>query len=409
VVNGQNVSSETDPAIYEPVNPTDLPRIEAAEVLSGNRDGIHVEPPGTDRKFNRYGASFVDDPDEVGLFPGGLGPAPYVYPPNYAAVIHEATLVGYRTILTGGHQFFTDQAYVLPEEIQHQLDRISSSDSFSNEETGLRPTNRERCFRFDPGGRTSRYLEGNVVVLCSDEPFSYGSFLFRVLPKVMEMRRSGLSGTPCIAFVQPKPFKDLLNLCGVSSESILPHDVRAVTRIERAIVPSMRNPHAYLDPASLELFAELRTLYGTQPKRRRIYVSRVGLNNSGRGASRIMTNETDLIARLRVMHFEIVEPETLSVRDQIMTFSAASIVVGPSGSGLFNTMFCHPGTKVIDIQSEPQWIYSYTGMYSSLSLDYGIFIGKPDPADTKPVHREFAVNIEALTNRIRSFMAEGIF
>jgi len=44
---------------------------------------------------------------------------------------------------------------------------------------------------------------------------------------------------------------------------------------------------------------------------------------------------------------------------------------------MYNTMFCHPGTKVIDIQSEDHWIYSYTGMYASLELNYGIFVEDP--------------------------------
>jgi len=74
---------------------------------------------------------------------------------------------------------------------------------------------------------------------------------------------------------------------------------------------------------------------------------------------------------------------------------------------LFNVMFCHPGTKVIDIQSEPHWIYSYTGMYSSLRLEYGVFIGRPDPEDTKPVHRRFTVNIDALCERILFFSEEA--
>jgi len=62
---------------------------------------------------------------------------------------------------------------------------------------------------------------------------------------------------------------------------------------------------------------------------------------------------------------------------------------------------------VIDIQSEHHWIYSYTGMYASLKLEYGIFIGRPDPEDTKPVHRRFTVNIDALCERILSFSGEA--
>ncbi len=406
MLSSAEVTSEIDSDIYELVNPTDLPRIEPSDVISGTSNGICIQSTDTRREFDRYSAAFVDDPDNVGLFPGGIGPATYFYPPAYTAVIHDATLVGYRTILTGDRQFFTDQAYVWPEEIEHQLHRLSNPDPFSNEETRLRPTEREGRFRFDPGDRPLRQLEGPVAVLCSDEPFSYGSFLFRVVPKLMNLRQLGLSDLPCLVYTQARSFIDLLNLCGVASESIIPHDVRAVTRIDRAIIPGMRNPHAYLDPASLELYAELRSLYGTPHSRRRIYVSRLSLNKSGRGSSRIMTNESELIGRLKDMRFDIVEPENLSVRDQIMAFSSASIVVGPSGSGLFNTMFCHPETKVIDIQSEPQWIYSYTGMYASLGLDYGIFIGRPDPADTKPVHRQFTVNIEALIKRVRSFIAE---
>jgi capsular polysaccharide biosynthesis protein len=227
--------------------------------------------------------------------------------------------------------------------------------------------------------------------------------LFRVVPKVKAIRDLDLTDAPCIAYAEQKPFMDLLNLCGIPAANIQLHDINAVTRIDRAIIPCLRDPHAYLDPESFDLFAELRASFGVRPTGRKLYVSRFGLNKTGRGASRIMVNEGELITRLEAMGFDIIEPENLSVRDQILAFSSASIVVGPSGSGLFNTMFCHPGTKVIDLQSEPQWIYSYTGMYSSLKLEYGIFVGKADPADTKPVHRQWAVNIDALIARILAF------
>jgi capsular polysaccharide biosynthesis protein len=390
---------------YEVINPLDLPRMERAELFSRAVDGIYLEGAGKTRKFHRYGAAFVDDPDQVGLFSGGIGVQPYWYPPAYTAGISNATLVGYRTILTPNKQFFTDEAYAEPEFFQHRLRRISRSDSFSNEATGLRPTDRERYFEFDPGDRASRHVEGNVVVLSSDEPFSYGSFLFRVVPKAKAIRDLGLIDTTSIAYASQEPFMDLLNLCGISKETIQLHDINAVTRIDRAIIPCLRNPHAYLDPESCELYAELRARYGERPTGRKVYVSRLSINEEG-WSTRIMANEGELIARLETMGFDIIEPEHLSVREQIRTFSSASMIVGPSGSGLFNTMFCHPGTKVIDIQSEPQWIYSYTGMYSSLKLEYGIFVGKADPTDTKEVHRRWTVNIDALITRIQSFLSE---
>ena len=404
-VDGIQVARATGLDVYEAINPLDLPRIPRSELFARGTDGIIVEGAGTKREFLRYGASFLDDPDQVGLFSGEVGLAKYYYPPAYTAAVSDATLVGYRTILTPNKQFFTDEGYADPSVFQIQLQRISKPGSFANEATGLRPTDRERYFEFDPGERASRHVEGNVVVLCSDEPFSYGSFLFRVVPKIRAVRDLGLMDTTCIAYAIQKPFMDLLNFCGLSKDTIQLHDVNAVTRIDRAIIPCLRDPHAYLDPESCELYAELRQRYGEPPSGRKVYVSRLSLNKAG-WSTRIMANEAELIATLKAMGFDIIEPERLSIQEQIKAFSSASIIVGPSGSGLFNTMFCHPATKVIDIQSEPQWIYSYTGMYASLQLNYGIFVGKADPNDTKEVHRRWAVNIKALTDRIHSFMAE---
>ena len=71
---------------------------------------------------------------------------------------------------------------------------------------------------------------------------------------------------------------------------------------------------------------------------------------------------------------------------------------------MFNSVFCHPGTKVIDIQSEPQWIYSYAGMYSSLGLRWGIFVGKADVIADQPFHRPWDVNIDALIARVEAFL-----
>ena len=77
--------------------------------------------------------------------------------------------------------------------------------------------------------------------------------------------------------------------------------------------------------------------------------------------------------------------------------------MAPSGSGLFNAAFCHPGTKLIDIESEPHWIYAHAGLLASCGLRYGIFVGVVDSADTRAVHRRWSVDIPALLDRVRRF------
>jgi len=394
-----------DQRIFTAVKPTDLPRLTRAELFDGESDGIHVSGADKVRTYHRYGATFVDDPDGVGLFSGGIGVSAYEYTPVFTAAVRNAVLCGYRTLLTTDGRFFSDEGYADVGLFENQLRRLSRPDEFSNEMTGLAPTAEHGRFRFNSNGRIRRHIEGTATVLCSDEPLSYGSFLFRVVPKIVGLRELDLLDMPCVAYAHQKPFMDLLNLCGIPAANIVLQDLRGLTSIERAIVPCMRAQHTYFDQESVALFKEIRTLYGEPQSTRRIYVSRRTLNSEG-WSTRILANESELIAALSDAGFDIIEPERLPVREQIRTFSSASMVVGPSGSGLFNTVFCHPGTRIVDIQSEPQWIYSYTGMYSSLALNYGIFVGKSDPADHAPVHRRWTVNIDALMERVARFLRE---
>jgi hypothetical protein len=70
---------------------------------------------------------------------------------------------------------------------------------------------------------------------------------------------------------------------------------------------------------------------------------------------------------------------------------------------MFNCVFCHPGTKLIDLESEPHWMYAHTGLFASCQLEYGIFCGQSDPDDPVPEHKRWTVDIEALIDRIQDF------
>lgn len=404
-VDRMDINGETTD--YRFVNPVELPALTASDLQRhGAGTGACFESGPAIRLLDRYGASFLDDPDAVGLFvPEQVGPLQYRYPAAFTAAADRCRLVGYRTLLTPEGRFFTDEAFAEPHVQENFLKRRSREDSFSQEATGLIPTGRDGAFRFEPGARRSREVEGNAVVLCSDEPLSYGSFLFRVVPKVRAVRKLGLTHLPAIAFAHQQAYRDLLVLSGLPDSSVLLHEMDVITHIDRAIVPCLRNVHGFMDSESCELFAEMRARYGDRPRGSRIYVSRLALNEAG-WSTRVMVNERQLMDRLAGMGFDIITPEHLSVREQIAIFAAAELVVGPCGSNMYNTMFCHPGTKVIDIQSERHWIYSYTGMYASLGLDFGIFVGKSDPEDQKVVHRRWSVNIEALVARIQTFLRQ---
>jgi len=117
-----------------------------------------------------------------------------------------------------------------------------------------------------------------------------------------------------------------------------------------------------------------------------------------------MLNETELVEQLVKLNFQIVVPEKLTAVEQIRTFSAAELVVGPAGSGMFNAVFCHPSTKLIDIESEPHWIHAHRSLFASCGLRYGIFAGSATDRDYTAHHKPWTVNIPALLRRIKAFL-----
>ena len=198
-------------------------------------------------------------------------------------------------------------------------------------------------------------------------------------------------------------FRGYLRLLGISEEQLINHDPEhKIYRLDQLIVPSLRNNQAFLDPESLALFSGLRERFGCSPQPgKKIYVSRVDFSRTG--STRVMQNETELVERLAALGFHIVAPETLSAPEQIQMFSSAEMVVGPSGSGMFNVVHCHPGTRVIDIESEPHWIHAHQNLFASCGLRYGIFVGKAKDRNFEQHHKPWTVNIDALIRRIRTF------
>ena len=371
-----------------------------AEGLAGTGNGVWVQPPGQIRTLFRYAPEFIDDPARLGLF-DGLGPSVYRSPPVFVSAWSGATLTGYRTLVGEGAFCDDEQLLDAAAELAYQ-EKLASLDPFLNEETGLRRDG-NGGWALAEGARRTRDIAGATVVLCSHEPGNYGSFLFRVLPKLAVLRELGLDHLPMLVWAWPPAFRRLIGLLGIEEDRIIQHDLTSVTRLERAIAPSLRNPNAYLDRESWALLQGLADRCMGPLRGRRLYISRLS-HGKVSGSTRVMQNEEELAAALGRLNFEVIEPQLLSTEEQIAAFASADMIVGPSGSAMFNVVFARPGTKVIDIESEPNWIYAHAGLFASCQLRYGLFVGECDPADSRPVHRSWSVDIPALMDRVSSFL-----
>lgn len=93
-----------------------------------------------------------------------------------------------------------------------------------------------------------------------------------------------------------------------------------------------------------ELAAAYRTSYGlgAAAPTRRLYLSRAGVR------LRQLGNEDEVAAALAARGFEIIRPETLPHDAQVELFGTAAMVVGTSGAGFANLLFCAPGTRVVE-------------------------------------------------------------
>jgi capsular polysaccharide biosynthesis protein len=91
-------------------------------------------------------------------------------------------------------------------------------------------------------------------------------------------------------------------------------------------------------------FLSLRRLQHTMPSHfgRKLYISR-------KGHRRPFKSEDMLIGELARRGFTVIQPETLSVSEQIGAFRGADLIVAPKGSALANCLYCTPGATVIEI------------------------------------------------------------
>src|SRR5436853_122592 len=93
----------------------------------------------------------------------------------------------------------------------------------------------------------------------------------------------------------------------------------------------------------------------------------------------------------------------MAVQDQIAAFARAKLVVSLGGAALYNTVFCKPGTKVITIESSPNFLDPHSRLLSSLGHSYGLILGRQDPTDPTPVHKRWVVDVNRVCAAIRDF------
>jgi capsular polysaccharide biosynthesis protein len=195
---------------------------------------------------------------------------------------------------------------------------------------------------------------------------------------------------------RPGRFQDeILDLLKVPPAKRLHCSKNYVHQFERLIVPAMPFPCEEVPPDWVCTW--LRSLFPpakTGPKK--IYLSRRG------APRRRLVNEAELEARLAGLGFACVQPERLSVAQQVEYFSDARYVVAPHGAALTNLVFAPSGARLLEL-FHPQHKNRtfYANLAAACGHRYASFDGQPTNRADDP-ELEYSVDISAILEILKS-------
>jgi hypothetical protein len=238
------------------------------------------------------------------------------------------------------------------------------------------------------------------------EPVTWGRWIVTVLPKIAQYRAYG-AGRKFLCHVGNEWQRAFLRLFGVPEAAVMAHHPGRTYLCRDVMTVEYSNANMSISPWERANAFEAVALYraaGRYP--RKIFVSRL-TRSKANPHYRAMQNEAELAAQLAERGFVAIEPEHHPLAVQIAMFAAAEEIVFLGGSGLYNAVFCAPGTSVITIESTNVYIGIHTTLLATLGLRYGVIFGEEDGNDPRASHRRWTLDLDRALPVIDAFFAGG--
>jgi len=249
-------------------------------------------------------------------------------------------------------------------------------------------------------------IGGRILLASSNEPHNWGMWLLYVLPVVNYFTENRQSYDRLLVYADHPNMAAMLRLLGLTPADVIRHDCSKAYHFESIDVFRQPQRDFYVAQAAKALFAQLREKVAgsiVAPGAHSVYIGR-RRRTMEKGAYRALTNERALVKRLAMMGYSEFDPEYLSPEQQIEMFGSARQIVVLGGAGLFNAVFCKPGTKIVDIESNSDHLDNHSTILSSVDIDYGMIVGEIDQSDQASYNKRWTVDVEQATSAIASFM-----
>ena len=300
------------------------------------------------------------------------------FDPEYRAVQHVTSKAPFLVEIPQGHVVGEHGVVVTPDG------DILMDVSFPIGEAQRFFNSNATPYQVKLGGQTFRYqqefnvdsgipalgLDGTVALLTSHAGRGYFHWMFDVLPRLELLKMSGHDLSMIGHFVVPMTtagfhFETLRELGVPKSKLVSSFKVRHLVA-DRLLAPSLTRP-AWAVPTWVVEF--LRKSFRPAPitgfrAPRRIYIVRKSTDHG------VIEREDELTGRLRARGFEPMAMEDYTLREKAWILANAEAVIGPSGAGLSNIVFCQPGTKVVEIRTQPFPVKEPWSIASQCNLDF---------------------------------------
>lgn len=134
---------------------------------------------------------------------------------------------------------------------------------------------------------------------------------------------------------------EILELAGISSNRLI-HVPQEGICVERLLVPDPAMlSHRRIADVHARVYQSIAQRVTTQYPYRKVYLSRRHIPD------RPLINQSQIESYFASLDFEIVNPETLPILEQIRMAREAKILIGPSGSQMYLAAFQAPDTRAL--------------------------------------------------------------
>lgn len=287
-------------------------------------------------------------------------------PPSFVVEMHDAHAAGDGVVISGDGVIIRQLSRAIGS-----LNAYMSGDPYA-EEKHFQDARSHVAF-------PPRRLRGTSVLLSTFAGRGYFHWLFDVIARLATLDDAGIDSTAVDHYIVNNyvaPYQvDILRDLGIDRPKIVtsfryPHIVA-----ERLLVPSLSRENGVMPDRACQF---IRGAFQPEPlpsdltRVTKVYISRAGTDHGH------LAGESHTLGMLRNRGFTPVHLESLSMGQKATLFSQAEAVIGASGAGLTNLVFCTEGTVVIDICTRGYAVLDAWDLSNRIGCEYWYSTPSPE-------------------------------